>query len=155
MVVASPIASLLAPERIHLQLAATKRTQAIHDTARLLADHPLVTNFDGFYADLLSRDRLDTTCVGNGIALPHARTDHVKGIVLAVGRKAEGIVFGPGGDTVRLLWVIGTPKARATEYLLLVSAICRLLKDPAVRTRLLECATPEEFVAAVREAEAR
>ena len=80
------ITSLLDPSRITLHVQATRRTGALNEIARQLEGHPEVANYAGFYDELLARDRLDTTSLGNGIALPHARTDHVRRIVMAVGR---------------------------------------------------------------------
>ena len=152
---AGKITALLDPARIQLRVGGARRTAALNEVARLLAGHPDVTNFDGFYAELLARDRLDTTCLGNGVALPHARTEHVKNIVLAVGRSDAGVLFenSGGGETVRLLFMVGTPKARPADYLAVVSALCKLLKSDATRAALLAAQTPEEFVKAVAEAE--
>src|ERR1051325_8409596 len=139
------ITALLDPPRIALHLKSTQRTAALNEIAQLLNGHPAVTNFTGFYDELLARDRLDTTCLGNGIALPHARTEHVKNIVLAVGRRDAGILFEQSKETVHLLFMLGTPKTKPGDYLLVVSALCKLLKDPADRASFLHAQTPEAF----------
>ena len=87
------ITSLLDPARIVLRLESQERTAALNEVARLLEGHPDVTNFPGFYDELLARDRLDTTCLGNAVALPHARTGYVKKIVMAVGRDAADVAL--------------------------------------------------------------
>jgi mannitol/fructose-specific phosphotransferase system IIA component (Ntr-type) len=147
------ISQLLDPSRIVLHLQGTKRTAALHEVASLLSNHPEVSNFDGFYAELLARDRLDTTCLGNEIALPHARTEHVKALVLAVGRSDTGIRFENSNETVRLMFMLGTPKSKPGDYLLVVSTLCKLLKDPANREAMFSASTPEEFIRAVAQAE--
>lgn len=152
---AGRLLSLLHPSRISLNLQATKRTAAIHEVARLLEGHPEVTNFQGFYNELLARERLDTTCLGNEIALPHARTEHVKSIVLSVGRSESGVLFENSNQNVRLLFVLGTPKSNPGDYLLVVSALCRLLKDQVNRDALMQATTPEAFIEAIRVAEGR
>jgi len=150
---AGKISQLLDPSRILLHVQSSKRTGALHEVAQLLSGHPEVTNFDGFYAELLARDRLDTTCLGNGIALPHARTEYVKSIVLAVGRSDSGIFFENGNQTVKLIFMLGTPKTKPGDYLLIVSALCKLLKDASDRDAFLQAATPEDFIKAVTAAE--
>jgi len=151
---AGQLTQLLDPARINLQVKSTKRTAALHEVANLLATHPGVQNFDGFYAELLARDRLDTTSLGHGFAVPHARTDHVTQIVLAIGRSDAGIPFDEG-ETVRLMFMLGTPKSRPGDYLQVLSLLCRTLKDPANRDAFLNAPTPEEFIRAVTAAEAR
>lgn len=149
------ITALLHPSRITLQVQGTKRTAALNEVAHLLEGHPDVVNFGGFYDELLARDRLDTTCLGNSVALPHARTEHVKQIVLAVGRSAAGIPFDATGEIVRLFFVLGTPKSKPGDYLAVVSALCKLLRDPADRATLLAADTPDAFIAAVSAVETR
>lgn len=149
------LSSFLSPERIVLNLQSTKRTQALHEVARLLEANPDVANFQGFYNELLARERLDTTCLGNEVALPHARTEHVKKIVIAVGRSNGGVLFENCNQTVRLMFVLGTPKNNPTDYLILVGALCRLIKEPAQREALMAAPTPEAFIATVKELEDR
>lgn len=147
------LSSLLDPARIQLHLQSTKRTAALHEVAALLETHPHVGNFAGFYNELLARERLDTTCLGNGIALPHARTEHVRKIVIAIGRSDAGVHFENGDQQVRLLFVLGTPKSNPGDYLMLVGSLCRLIKDESSRVALLAAATPEAFIETIRELE--
>lgn len=147
------LSQLLDPSRIRLQVQSSKRTVALNEIARLLEGHPDVTNFQGFYNELLARERLDTTCLGNEIALPHARTEHVQKIVMAVGRSDQGVLFENSNQTVKLMFVLGTPKSNPTDYLQVVSALCKVFKDPANRAALMNAATPEEFIQAVVTAE--
>jgi mannitol/fructose-specific phosphotransferase system IIA component (Ntr-type) len=147
--------TLLDPSRITLAVHATKRTAALNEVARLLEGHPAVANYPGFYNELLARDRLDTTCLGNQIALPHARTEHVTDLVLAIGRSSGGVSFERDNQTVRLLFILGTPKSNPTAYLQVVSTLCKIFKDPANREALLAAATPEAFAEVLLAAEER
>ena len=152
---AGRITSLLAPGRIALHVQSTNRTAALNEIAQLLAHDPDITNFSGFYDELLARDRLDTTSLGNGVALPHARTEHVKNVVMAVGRSDAGVPFEPNDDRVRLFFILGTPKAKPGDYLAVVSTLCKLLRDPGDRAALMAAATPEAFIATLSGIEKR
>ncbi|MDR1789233.1 MAG: PTS sugar transporter subunit IIA [Opitutaceae bacterium] len=147
------LSQLLDPSRISLDVKGSRRTSAINEVAQLLNGHPGVANFQGFYKELLARERLDTTCLGNGIALPHARTEHVTDIVMAVGRVNDGVLFENGNQIVKLLFVLGTPKSKPGEYLRVVSALCKILKEAATREALLTAETPEAFIATMLAAE--
>jgi len=147
------LSKILDPSRIVLSVRATKRTTALSEVARQLDGHPCVTNYAGFYQELLARDRLDTTCLGNEIALPHARTEHVSDLVLAIGRSPKGVVFEKGEETVRLLFVLGTPKSNPMAYLQVVSTLCKIFKAAANRKALLAAETPEAFAATLLDAE--
>lgn len=150
---ATRLSKLLDPARINLDVQHTKRTAALNEVAKLLETHPDIANFQGFYNELLARERVDTTCLGNEIALPHARTEHVKKIVLAVGRSGPGIFFENSNQTVRLMFVLGTPKSNPTDYLILVGALCRLIKDAPHREALFAAATPDDFITTVKSLE--
>jgi mannitol/fructose-specific phosphotransferase system IIA component (Ntr-type) len=147
--------TLLDASRITLALQASKRTAALSEVSRLLDGHPAMTNYGGFYQELLARDRLDTTCLGNEIALPHARTEHVSDLVLAIGRSASGITFEKDGQTVRLFFVLGTPKSNPMAYLQVVSTLCKIFKDASTREALLHADTPAAFADVLLAAEER
>ena len=147
------ISSLLNPEQIKLELDQVKRCNAINEVAQLLQTNPNVTNFAGFYEELLARERIESTCLGNEIAFPHARTDSLKGMVLAIGRSTQGVWFENSGQTVKLIFVIGTPKRMVTDYLSVVGGLARLLKDSATRESLIGAPTKDEFIAALTKAE--
>lgn len=152
---ASLLNKLLDPARIHLAVSSTKRTAALNEVARQLDGHPNVTNYQGFYTELLARDRLDTTCLGNEIALPHARTEHVADLVLAIGRSHAGVPFENGNQNVRLFFILGTPKNNPMGYLQVVSILCKIFKDSANREALLAAPSPEAFASALLAAEAK
>ena len=147
------ISSLLKPEQIKLELAQQKRCNAINEVAQLLQANPNVTNFAGFYEELLARERIESTCLGNEIAFPHARTDSLKGMVLAVGRSTGGVWFENSSQNVKLIFVIGTPKRMVTDYLSVVGGLARLLKDATTREQLLTVQGVDEFIATLTKAE--
>ena len=147
------ISSLLKPEQIKLELDQAKRCNAINEVAQLLQSNPNVLNFAGFYEELLARERIESTCLGNEIAFPHARTDSLKGMVLAVGRSTGGVWFENSSQNVKLIFVIGTPKRMVTDYLSVVGGLARLLKDASTREQLLTVKTIDEFVATLTKAE--
>ncbi|MBM4455172.1 MAG: PTS sugar transporter subunit IIA [Verrucomicrobia bacterium] len=139
------LAELIQPRFVLLDVQEAKRTAAIHEVAKLLEKDPDILNFQSFYDELLARERLEATSLGYGVAFPHARTDHVKKMVLAVGRSKAGVLFENSGETIHFIFVIGTPRRMVTEYLALVGAMARLLRNPAIRRKLMEAKTPAEF----------
>ena len=147
------LSSLLDPSRVNLDVQGDTHETALREVARLLQGHPEVTDFEGFFTELMAREQLDTTYLGNAIALPHARTEHVNRIVLAVGRHTQGVHFENCQQNVRLLFVLGTPRSNPTDYLMLVSTLCKIVNSAETREALMQAATPEAFIAAVVAAE--
>src|SRR2546425_438980 len=114
----SRIASLLNPETMNLALQAQEKTAALREVAELLAHNKCVGNFDAFFNEILERERVSNTALGHDVAIPHARTDQCTDILVAVGRSPTGIDFeAKDGQPVRLIFLIGTPKAMVTDYL--------------------------------------
>jgi mannitol/fructose-specific phosphotransferase system IIA component (Ntr-type) len=137
-------AQLLSPARISLNIAATDKSQAIIEVAAILEKDPDLLDFDCFCRELLARDEMRSTASGYGVAFPHARTDAVKEIVIAAGRSTQGVRF--GDETVHFIFVIGTPREKAAEYLVAVGTLARLMRIEKIRTALARAETPEEFL---------
>lgn len=144
---------LLIPAQITLDLKGRDHLFALDAVAGLLKGNSAVVNFDGFREQLFARDRLDITCLGNDLAIPHARTEHVTKIVLAIGRSNEGIYFENCQQSARLLFVLGTPVDEPMEYLQLLSTLCKILKVEANRSALLNASSTSAFIAALVNAE--
>lgn len=138
---------------ILLDFQATSAVEAIRAVAEQLADSPHVLNIERLTDDIRAREEVESTYLGNGIAFPHARSEHVKELVIAVGRSNEGVRFENCGETVHLLFVIGTPKRLAKEYLAVVGALARLTKDGSVRRALMEVETADAFLEVVKKNE--
>lgn len=152
---AKRISDTLKPYLVSLHLQETQHTAALKELTELVRGQADVPDVDGFYKELLVRERQESTCLGNQIAFPHARTDHVKNLVILAGRSEAGVVFESGGQSARLIFVIGTPKRMVTDYLATVGALARLLKEDMLRQKLMAAKTAEEFIAELAEAEGR
>jgi mannitol/fructose-specific phosphotransferase system IIA component (Ntr-type) len=66
-------------------------------------------------------------------------------IVLGIGRSRAGISFGGNAVRARLIFVIAVPERLVNDYLVCVGTLARLVKDDAIRARLLRAQTPREF----------
>lgn len=137
-------------DQISLDLRDQTQSGALRELVDLFANNPAVKDLNGFHEALLSREKANSTVVGNGVAFPHARTDHVDKIVLAVGRSAAGVKFESSPDPVHLIFMIGTPKALISDYLVCIGSLARYVKDKDICSRLMQAKTPAEFIAVLR-----
>ncbi len=153
-VTGSKIASLLSTEAMNLDLQAQQKVAALREVAELLAKNKCVGNFDAFFNEILERERVSNTALGHDVAIPHARTDHCSDILIAVGRSRTGIDFeAKDGLPVRLVFLIGTPKAMVTDYLRVVGNLARLLRQDEIRQQLLDATDPAAFIRIIEQAE--
>ena len=141
---ASIAAQLLQPARISLELAATDKNDAITEVASIIQRDPDVLDFECLCKELIERDEMRSTAAGYGVAFPHARTDAVREIIVAAGRSERGVKF--GDEIVNFIFVIGTPREKASEYLVAVGSLARLLRKEKTRAGLLAAGTPEDFI---------
>ena len=146
------LSDLLVPSAVRLDLPAQNEDDAIRAMTGLLRANPSVKDAAALATQVLEREKLSTTALGHGVAFPHARTTLVSNIVVAAGRSREGVLFRDSGQRVHFLFVIGTPPDRVAQYLALVGRLARLLRDDALRARMLAAETAEEFLAPLRDA---
>jgi mannitol/fructose-specific phosphotransferase system IIA component (Ntr-type) len=141
------IGDLLQPNFINLNLAAADKESAVKAVAHMGKDHPDIEDFPSFCRSVYEREAAGSTSIGRGIAIPHARTDVCKHMVLIVARLQDGVVFDEKDlEPVRFIFLVGTPKRMVTDYLRIVGSLARCMKDDAFRKRLQEAKSAEEFV---------
>lgn len=144
------LADLLNEKHVDLDLRTRTLETALRKLVRLLESDELIREPEKFVEQVLAREGLNPTMVEQDIAFPHARTELVDKIVLAIGRSRAGVSFGPDGARARLIFLIGVPQRLVNDYLVCVGALARLLKDAEVRQRLLFAGTPQEFLDILR-----
>jgi nitrogen PTS system EIIA component len=139
--------SLLRPELFFPDLEAATKEELFATLVDALAHLGIAQHREALIDALLERERLGTTALGHGAAVPHARSMVVAETAAAFARTRRGIDFAaPDGDRVRLVFLIVAPYgAGGAAYLPLVSAAARAVKEEATRARLLELKTFEEL----------
>ncbi|MCK4308168.1 PTS sugar transporter subunit IIA [candidate division WOR-3 bacterium] len=141
------ISTYLKEERICLNLEATEKKAAIRELAGFLRGSKEVTNFNSFLKDVFKREKVGTTGIGNGIAIPHARTDAVSEFVIAFGRSAKGVEFQSlDSKPVKLVFLMGAPKQNINGYLRILARLTRLLKKWEFRKSFMEASSAREII---------
>ena len=148
------ISDHISEKTICLDLENTTKDDVIRELSELLKESEYVTDFDVFLKDVFEREKLGATGIGNGIAIPHARTDAVHNIIIAFGRSSQGIDFnGVDNKPAKLIFLMGTPKKDVNKYLQVLAHLTRLLKKESFRQQLLEAQNADEILNAIREIE--
>ncbi|MEM6732999.1 MAG: PTS sugar transporter subunit IIA [Myxococcota bacterium] len=114
--------------------ASTLRELSVHLAAQVdEVAEPLVVS------SLLERERLGSTGVGEGVAIPHTKVAGLKRLIAAFGRSSKGISFDAiDNQPVYLVFVLLVPENSAGVHLKALARVSRLLKDRAFRQSLLE-----------------
>jgi mannitol/fructose-specific phosphotransferase system IIA component (Ntr-type) len=110
----------------------------------------------GLLLSLLGRERLGSTGLGRGVALPHTRyaVPGVNRPQIIFARHNHGIAYGAlDGAPVKLFFLLVSPDV--SQHLQILARLTRVLRDPHVLAELLVAATPQEILGAIQEAERR
>ncbi len=148
------VSDYIRDDLVLLDLKAKDKAEAIRRLIDLLEQKGVVRDADDFFREVMEREKLGSTAVGHGVALPHARTEKLDDIVVAMGRCKEGIDFGADdGQPVHLIFLIGTPLKEVNRYLKLLAGLSRLLRQAEVREALMSAQKPTEVREALMDAQ--
>ena len=143
------VCNLLKEENIVLDLKQRDRDGAIREIAGTLKGSDEISDLDVFIEKVLERESLNTTGIGDEVAIPHARTDAVKKLVVAFGRSSAGVEFRSlDGKPAKLIFLIGSPPGdeEVKYYLKILARLAKLLRNQVFRDALIHASTPGEIV---------
>ncbi|MBN8587040.1 MAG: PTS sugar transporter subunit IIA [Rhodothermia bacterium] len=133
-----PIRTYLAPDCIQVGFVASDKTAAIHGLLSKLEGHPYVTDLKEVTNAILKREAVMSTGVGKGLALPHAKTDAVKEIVISLAIAEGGIQFDAiDQQAVRIFMLLVAPTDAALPHIRLLGHVSRMMNRENFRNRLL------------------
>ena len=93
---------------------------------------------------LTRREKLQSTGVGNGIAIPHGRTNAVDRIIAVAGRSVSGVDFESlDGEPTHLFFALLVPESEQGSHLKCLARLSRLLKEQTTRTALMSASTSD------------
>ncbi len=139
------LATILPPSQVLAQVDVTSKKRAFEEAGLLFESQhglsrALVTD------SLFSRERLGSTGLGYGVAIPHGRIKGLKSPMAAVFQLAQPIVFdAPDGQPVSLLIFLLVPEAATQKHLEILSEIAELLSDAPLREKLVTCPDAQQL----------
>lgn len=124
------------------QEAALRRLVDLLDASGKLKDK------EAFYHAILEREKIVSTGIGMGVAIPHAKLEGYDDFFIAIGvQKNKGIDWKAlDGSVVRLIFMIGGPDNKQTEYLRILSSLTLAIRNEENRKKLLRATTPQEIL---------
>ena len=133
-------------------ISAKTKHEALVELCGVLANDPRVIDPQRFLDALMKREKVMSTGIGMGVAIPHAKTSAVKDIVIAFGRCKQGINFESlDGSVVYIIILIGAPEHKREEFLNLIAYIGKLFTESDFKQRFLEAEYPSHMVKLVME----
>ncbi|HFD81428.1 MAG TPA: PTS IIA-like nitrogen-regulatory protein PtsN [Gammaproteobacteria bacterium] len=134
------ISELLLPERIACQRQGSSKKRALEELARLLAGALPDFNDGEIFESLISRERLGSTGLGRGVALPHGRLKGLKAPVAALLTLQQGVDFDAiDGQPVDLLFALLVPDESTDEHLQILARLAEMFSDVDFCRQLRNC----------------
>lgn len=149
------IADLLAKESIDLQAKVGSKAEALEHLVALMAKSGKLADEAEYKRCVLAREEEGSTGIGEGIAIPHAKTNAVKDPGLAAMIVSEGVDFASLDDQpAKLFFLIAAPDTEDNVHLDVLSRLSTLLMDEEFTTALYAAKSPKEFLSIIDKFEA-
>lgn len=139
--------NLIKEKYIMLDLKETTKKKLLGEIANGIARSGKVKDKKAFLAAILKREKLGSTGIGSGVAIPHAKSERVKDFILAFARKSEGIDFGAlDGEKTFLFFMLASPIDDVGNHLKILADISRLVKDKFIVESLKKAKDQKEVL---------
>jgi PTS system nitrogen regulatory IIA component len=150
------ISDFLSIESVIPELESRDKTGAIEEMARRLAVCYAVLDERKVQDVLRERERISTTAIGEGVAIPHGKVAGVDRVLAAFARSPQGVDFNSlDGEPTYLFFALIAPENAAADHLKALARISRLLRDEALRARLMKAKSREELYGIIAEEDSK
>ncbi len=148
------IMDFLSKKAIVTDIKATKKTDVIRELVDVLIEAGEIEKRcrNKLIDALMTRESLGSTAIGQGIAIPHAKSDCVKELVAAFGLSKKGVDFDSlDGELAYIFFLLIAPQDSAGPHLKALARISRLLKDKYFRDTLKACEDEKAVIKIITE----
>ncbi|MEZ5313063.1 MAG: PTS sugar transporter subunit IIA [Thermoanaerobaculia bacterium] len=140
------------PDLVTDRLQGRSREEVLRSLAETLEGRLKTGDGEAIFRSLRERERLGSTAVGRGFAIPHCRLQSIESPCVLVARSAEAIDFGAPDDVpVRHFFAVAAPASSTSLHLTILSAIARWLRDADRSLRLAGAAGRDGMLAVLQE----
>jgi fructose-specific phosphotransferase system IIA component len=141
------LSRLLKEKFVNLELQGNDKSEVITELVDLVAKSGKIQNKKACARSVLEREKLGSTGIGNGVAIPHARSKSVRDFILAFARKDDGIDFGAlDGEKTYLFFTLASPEDEVGGHLKILAEISRLVKDKFIVDLLRRAKNKKEIL---------
>jgi len=149
------ITDYITEDLIDLNLAASNKQEALEALSTLISKSSNIGDKkESVHKALLEREKLGSTGIGKGVAIPHAKTDEVKQLTIAFGRSTNKVDFKSiDNEGVSIFFVFASPNKESQIYLKVLARISRLIREDEFRKELLACKSPQNIIECIRKRE--
>lgn len=135
-------------QRLISFLLADNRDDALYAIVDNLYQNGRLKDKEQFYQAILEREKVVSTGIGMGVAIPHAKLSGYEDFFIGIGILQKGVDWNSfDGNSVRIIFMIGGPDDKQTEYLQILSGLTSAVKDEDKRKKILTLNSTEAIMA--------
>lgn len=140
------LTDLITPECIIAPLKATVKHEVINELVMALASAGQVSDPKALQEAVWTREQTRTTGIGQGLAIPHGKSDCLKDMAMAIGKPAQPIDFeSVDGKPVRLIVLLASRPDQVSDHIQALAKISRLHMDSEFREKIYAAQSPDEI----------
>lgn len=140
------LSELIDENNIIPDLKAKDKKGALEELAQVMVSQKPYLDKSALVSVLLERERLGSTGIGDGVAIPHGKFHGIEKPIVSFGRSRKGLDFeSMDGEPVYLFFLLVAPENSASIHLTALAKIARILKNSAFRKILIEARTQKEI----------
>ena len=133
------------------ELKHREKDEVINEIAAKFEEAGVVKEVEQFVGEVKAREEIESTAIGGGIAIPHARSDTVERLTVAFAKSKEGVDFDSlDGKPVHLIFMIASPPHIKKEYLQILARIARLCKNEKMKDALIKSENRHEILGIIK-----
>jgi len=140
------ITDLLQKEFIIEELKSKSKKEVLYELSETFLRGNITIDLDAMVEVLLEREKLGSTGIGDGIAIPHGKLPGLENLIVSFGRSHTGIDFDSlDGKPVHIFFLLMAPENSAGQHLKALAKISRMLKEEEFRKKLMNTATLDDI----------
>ena len=148
------ICKVLSQDRIVVGVKSRDKTGVLQEMLDVAATSGKIRNKEKVFKSILQREQLQTTGVGFGLAIAHAKSDEVEGVVLSLGVSTDGVTYDAlDGEPVYIIFLLVASTEKNTEYLSVLAKIARFFKEEEFREAVRHAGSPASVMDLIKQRE--
>ena len=150
------IMDILVKDGAILDLASDSKEGVLEEMARALANAEPALSADRLLQVLIDREGLQSTGIGDGVAIPHGKIEGLPRLVATIARSVKGVDFESiDGEPTNLFFLLVVPEHSGGDHLKALARISRFLRDQEFRSQLMTASSLEDVFRAIEEEDAK
>lgn len=148
------ICNVLSQDRIVIGVKSRDKIDILQEMLDVAATSGNIGNKEKVFESILEREQLQTTGVGFGLAIAHAKSPEVEGVVLSLGISQDGVNYDAlDGKPVYMIFLLVASTEKNTEYLSVLARIARFFKEEEFREAVRHAKSPASVMSLIKQRE--